>query len=241
MRDLGTVIVSVFGLVFVTIRLLVKSRRMYMAVAHAEMGILLVVYMFVLLLQIFSIGVAPKNKKLMMWISAFHLGTIVCFFWVLICKILILFQFIEDGTKYTVKVGFAGRPRTCVVWLTGVVLLSLDLTMNITGQHHGRSPGLFFMTLVFPAACAIIYVILTSILVFQRLDEHRSLLYVALAIAAFGSSQALLFAASPIIERVSYRRINASMFSALLDLVAVSCVYKFWNSIIDDTWGDMGF
>lgn len=104
MRDLGTVIVSVLGLIFVTIRLLVKSRRMCMAVGRAEMGLLLVVYMLILVFQIFSIGVAPKSIKFMMWISAFHLGAIVCFFWVLICKILIMFQFIEDGTKSTVKV-----------------------------------------------------------------------------------------------------------------------------------------
>ncbi|KAG0034370.1 hypothetical protein BGZ81_005046 [Podila clonocystis] len=147
------------------------------------MVILLVVYMLVLLLQIFSIGVVPKNKKLMMWISAFHLGAIVCFFWILICKILILFQFIEDGTKHTVN-------------------KSAAMLIHI--------PFVF--------------------------DPE---VYAVLAIAVFGSSQALLFVASPIIERVSYRRINASMFSALLDLVAVSCVYKFWNSIIDDTWGDM--
>ncbi|KAF9382190.1 hypothetical protein CPB97_007277 [Podila verticillata] len=236
-RDLGTVIVSVLGLVFVTIRLLVKSRRMCMTVGRAEVGLLLVVYMLVLLFQIFSIGVAPKSKKFMMWISAFHLGAIVCFFWVLICKILIMFQLIEDGTKYTVKFILG----TCVVWMTGVVLLSLDLALNITGQHHDRSPGLFFMTLIFPAACAVMYLILATILVFRRLEEYQSLVYVALAMVVFGASQALLFAASPIIERVSNKRINASMFSVLLDLVAVSCVYKFWNSITDDTWGDMVF
>lgn len=135
----------------------------------------------------------------------------------------------------------------------------MDLALNITGQHHDRSPGLFFMTLVLPAVCAVMYLILATILVFRRLEEYQSLgrcscvveaknssgnlihlvlvldpiVYVALAMVVFGASQALLFAASPIIERVSNKRINASMFSVLLDLVAVSCVYKFWNSITD--------
>lgn len=139
------------------------------------------------------------------------------------------------------------------------MFLSLDLALDITGQHHGRSPGLFFMTLIFPAASAIAYLILAAILVFRRLDEYQSLgkcssvveakdsngnlihlvlvldpiVYVALTMMAFGASQALLFAASPIIERMSNRHINASVFSVLLDLVAVSCVYKFWNSITD--------
>ncbi|KAF9296089.1 hypothetical protein BGZ74_010477, partial [Mortierella antarctica] len=68
-----------------------------------------------------------------------------------------------------------------------------------------------------------------------------SLLYVTLAMVAFGASQAFLFAVSPIIGRVSHRQINASMFLVLLDLIAVSCVYKFWNSVTDDTWGDVVF
>ncbi|KAG0333638.1 hypothetical protein BG004_000753 [Podila humilis] len=72
-------------------------------------------------------------------------------------------------------------------------------------------------------------------------QQHKGTMYVALAMVAFGASQAILFAASPIIEQVTYRRVNGSMFSSALDLVAVSCVYKFWNTITDDTWGDVVF
>lgn len=44
----------------------IHSLNGYKIQGRAEVGLLLVVYMLVLLFQIFSIGVAPKSKKFMM-------------------------------------------------------------------------------------------------------------------------------------------------------------------------------
>ena len=64
---------------------------------------------------------------------------------------------------------------TNVVWMIIVSFLSLDLVWDITGHHNGQSPGLFFLTLVFPTAAALLYLTLVCILVFRKLDEYKSL------------------------------------------------------------------
>ena len=57
-----------------------------------------------------------------------------------------------------------------------VAFLSLDLATGITSKHHnGHSPGLFFLTLVFPAIASLLYLTLVCILVFRKLDEYKSL------------------------------------------------------------------
>ncbi|KAF9574793.1 hypothetical protein EC968_005579 [Mortierella alpina] len=205
---------------------------------RSEMGMLFFTYTCILLLQVFTVGSAiPRSRTFMVWTSAFHLGIMVSFFWTLIVNALILFQFVEDGTKFTTQfiVG------TSIAWIVGVTFMSLDLAMDITKHHDGQSPGLFFMTLVIPAAAVLIYVLLVCLLVFRKLEEYKSLAYVALALAMFSVSQLILFDASYEIAKRTSGRVNGSLFAIFFDLVSVAFVYKFWNSITDDTWGDCIF
>ncbi|KAF9956042.1 hypothetical protein BGZ72_003068 [Mortierella alpina] len=202
------------------------------------MGVLFFTYTCILLLQIFTVGgVIPRSRTFMVWTSAFHLGIMVSFFWTLIVNALILFQFVEDGTKHTTQfiVG------TSIAWIVGVTFMALDLAMDFTKHHDGQSPGLYFMTLVFPAAAVLIYVLLVSVLVFRKLEEYRSLAYVALALVMFSASQLVLFGASSKIAAGTSGRLNGSMFAIFFDLVSVALLYKFWNTITDDTWGDCIF
>lgn len=53
--------------------------------------------------------------------------------------------------------------------------MSLDLAMDFTKHHDGHSSGLYFLTLVFPAAAVLIYAFLVSILIFRKLEEYKSL------------------------------------------------------------------
>ncbi|KAF9096803.1 hypothetical protein BGX23_010373 [Mortierella sp. AD031] len=155
-RDIGAVVVSVLGLVFVVRYILLKSRRMFVAVGRMEIGVLYMIYIFILLLQIFTIGgVVSRNRTFMVWTSALHLGALVCFFWTLIITALVQ--------------------------------------------------------------------------------------YVAMALVTFASSQMILFGASFKIAVGTHGWISGSMFALLLDLVSVGLVYKFWNTITDDTWGDEEF
>ncbi|KAF9911410.1 hypothetical protein EC991_003666 [Linnemannia zychae] len=101
-RDVGAVVVSILGLAFVTRQILCKSRRMFSAVGRTEIGFLYMIYSFILLLQIFTVGgvLVPENhQNFLMWATALHLGALVCFFWTLIITALVLFQFTDDGTN----------------------------------------------------------------------------------------------------------------------------------------------
>ncbi|KAK3844520.1 MAG: chitin synthase III catalytic subunit-domain-containing protein [Linnemannia gamsii] len=239
-RDVGSVVVSVLGLAFVTWRILCKSRRMFSAVGRTEIGFLYMIYSVILLLQIFTVGgvlVPRTHQNFLMWATALHLGALVCFFWTLVITALVLFQFTDDGTKY-MKQFITG---TNIIWMGIVVFLSLDLAWNITGDHHGHSPGLYFLTLVFPAVAVTFYLVLSCVVVFRKLEIYSSLKYIAMALITFSLSQLILFGASYRIAVWTHGHVNGSMFAFLLDLVSVGLTYKFWRSITDDTWGDADY
>ncbi|CAO3565908.1 unnamed protein product [Mortierella alpina] len=229
-RDMGTIVISLLGIVFITRQILWKAHRMFAAVGRTEMGVLFFTYTCILLLQVFTIGGAiPRSRTFMIWTSAFHLGIMVSFFWTLIVNALILFQFVEDGTEHTTQfiVG------SSVAWIVGVTFMSLDLAMDYTKHHDGQSPGLYFLTLVFPAAAVLIYMFLVSILVLRKLEEYKSLVYVALALVMFSVSQLIRFDASHTIATRTSGRVNGSLFAIFFDLVSVTLLYKFWNTITD--------
>ncbi|KAF9343194.1 hypothetical protein BGX34_007097, partial [Mortierella sp. NVP85] len=118
--------------------------------------------------------------------------------------------------------------------MVGVTYMSLDLAMDLTGQHHqGRSTGLFILTIIFPVIAVLLYAVLVIVVVYRKLDRHQALKHVAMALFTFTASQALLFLASSKIAKSTHGRINGSMFSTLLDMLSVVLVYKFWHEITD--------
>ncbi|KAG9066633.1 hypothetical protein KI688_012541 [Linnemannia hyalina] len=62
-RDLGSVVISVLGLLFVVRQILIKSRRMFAAVGRTEMAHLYTIYSFILLLQVFTVGGVLVNNN----------------------------------------------------------------------------------------------------------------------------------------------------------------------------------
>ncbi|KAF8939978.1 hypothetical protein BGZ58_008138 [Dissophora ornata] len=122
---------------------------------------------------------------------------------------------------------------TGIAWVAGVTFMSLDLAMDITGHPHGISAAHFFLTLIFPAIAVLLYLVLVSILIFRKLDDYKSLIYVALALITFTISQVILFGASSKIAAATHGRVNGSIFSTFFDLVSVALLYRFWNSITD--------
>ncbi|KAG0377678.1 hypothetical protein BGX24_005652 [Mortierella sp. AD032] len=186
---------------------------MFSAVGRTEIGFLYMIYSFILLLQIFTVGgvlVPRTHQNFLMWATALHLGALFI-----------------TGTN--------------IIWMGIVVFLSLDLAWNITGDHHGHSPGLYFLTLVFPAVAVTFYLVLSCVVVFRKLEIYSSLKYIAMALITFSMSQLILFGASYRIAVWTHGHVNGSMFAFLLDLVSVGLTYKFWRSITDDTWGDADF
>jgi hypothetical protein len=216
---------------------------MFAAVGRTEMAHLYTIYSFILLLQVFTVGGVLVNdnrtrRTFLVWATALHLGALVCFFWTLVITTLVLFQFTDDGTKF-MRQFITG---TNTIWMVIVVFLSLDLAWNITGHHHGHSAGLFFLSLVFPVVAVLLYLVLSCIVVCRKLEAYSSLKYVAMALVTFAVSQLILFGgASHKIAVGTQGRINGSMFSIIFDLISVSLVYRFWSTIIDDTWGDEEF
>ncbi|ORZ28883.1 chitin synthase III catalytic subunit [Lobosporangium transversale] len=228
-QDPGTMTVSLLGFFFIAF-LLSNSHRKSSAVGRIEMSILFMIYSCILFLQIFTIGgVGSSSKKFIIWATALHLGATVSFFWTLIVNAFILYQFVDDGTKLTTRF----ITGTNLVWIAGTTFMSLDLTMDITGKHYGQSPGLFFLTLIFPAIAVLLYMILVTILVFRVLEVYKSLFYIAIASIMFAAGQVVRFGVSRSLVASTYGRVNGSMFGTLLDLISIALLYQFWNSITE--------
>ncbi|KAF9166245.1 hypothetical protein DFQ26_008386 [Actinomortierella ambigua] len=130
---------------------------------------------------------------------------------------------------------------TCTALITTVLAVSMDMALDPNKQQLGQSPALFFFVVVFPLVTILLYIILIIILVYRSLDERRVLAWIVLALAFFTCSQLIVFSASAKLCAATHGHINGSMFAILFDIAAVSSVYKFWNTVTDDTWGDCVF
>ncbi|KAG0264680.1 hypothetical protein DFQ27_001075 [Actinomortierella ambigua] len=130
---------------------------------------------------------------------------------------------------------------TCTALITTVLAVSMDMALDPNKQQLGQSPALFFFVVVFPLVTILLYIILIIILVYRSLDERRVLAWIVLALAFFTCSQLVVFSASAKLCAATHGHINGSMFAILFDIAAVSSVYKFWNTVTDDTWGDCVF
>ncbi|KAG0290416.1 hypothetical protein BGZ98_003478 [Dissophora globulifera] len=212
-RDLGALIVSCLGIVFLTHQLMYKSRRLDRAVGRSEMRLLFLTFIWIQVLQMFTIGgIFSSSRTAMIWTSALELGAIACFFWILLVNVFIRME------------SFFFILLTSAAIMGGTTFLALDLAMDITRHHDGHSAELYVLTLIFPASAAILFTLLAF--------------YLGLALAAFGGSQAVLFMLSPSITHSSNGHVNASTLAFLLNILSIMLLYLFWRDITDDTWGD---
>ncbi|KAG0320231.1 hypothetical protein BGZ99_004654 [Dissophora globulifera] len=152
------------GIVFLTHQLMYKSRRLDRAVGRSEMRLLFLTFIWIQVLQMFTIGgIFSSSRTAMIWTSALELGAIACFFWILLVNV-----FIRMESLFFILL-------TSAAIMGGTTFLALDLAMDITRHHDGHSAELYVLTLIFPASAAVLFALLACTLVLRRLDTYKSI------------------------------------------------------------------
>lgn len=85
------------------------------------------------------------------------------------------YQWLEDGSAKSI----VSIVLSTLVVGAGAALIAADIPWNIfTGQLHSvpyQSVGLFIISLIFPLAAVVIFLILEAILVVKDLGDHKPL------------------------------------------------------------------
>jgi hypothetical protein len=102
---------------------------------------------------------------------------------------------------------------------------------GFAGFKNNKPLGLWIVYILWPLACAVIYVISQLILVFRTLEDRWPIGDIIFGAAFFTIAQVLLFAFSATICDAIKHYIDGLFFFTLCMLLSVMMVYKYWDSI----------
>ncbi|KAJ1673925.1 hypothetical protein EV182_004302 [Spiromyces aspiralis] len=214
----------------------IKTHERLAAVGRREMALLFSVYLLGLVLNfvgndfLFDSDVANK------WLSVANVTLVVSFFWLLILVGLVGFQLLPDGSAFSI---LSMLISTTVIFI-GIGYIAADTAFGVTNTLKPGpdmpfySPGLYFVYLVFPLISIFIYFVTQAVIVFRYLAVRKPLLWLIGAIVTFALSQIFMLVISDNICDGTNGRIDGTMFSTLLNFVAMVFIYYFWNSITED-------
>jgi hypothetical protein len=160
-----------------------KIYKKYAAVGRREMLFMFTWVVFIYLLQIITSGFLVKEELAVA--SAIHIGLVVGFFWILLINGIVGFQFVEDGSKFSM----AALVSSTISISVGIFFICMDIPFYILGDKISttmyQSSVLFGLYLMFPVVCSLFYIILTTFLVCKNLGEQKSLIYMYIAAFLF--------------------------------------------------------
>ncbi|KJA28319.1 hypothetical protein HYPSUDRAFT_33659 [Hypholoma sublateritium FD-334 SS-4] len=234
--------VSVFFVVF----LIFVCNRRKAAVGRIELRSLLILYLITLPLQLVTTGsLLEQGSTALVAVTAVHAGAVVALFWSLLANAIVATQIVEDGTLSSL-VPF--HIFTAITLGVGIYI-SLDIALGVTNAVGGisnppeslRSIALFVLTSIWPAFCAVAYLLIMAYIVLRVLNETRPMWYYILAATLFVLSQLAWFLLSRVICKGSNSKIDGSFVATLLETAAVGVLYLAWKSITEETWDDDGY
>lgn len=137
------------------------------------------------------------------------------------------FQLYEDGTTLSVWL-----LRLSSIGAFGLTFIIALLTFqNWAGLSGTNTVGLFVVGYLFNALAVAVYVVMQILLVLNTLQDRWPLFDIAFGIFFFVVGQVILYSfSSKICEAVSHY-FDGLFFATICNLLAVMCVYKFWDSI----------
>lgn len=223
----------------VALWLVIRSQSKFAAVGRREMQILILIYFFISVLQVFTIGGFITNIKLLAYFTAVHIGLIAAFFWVLLVNAIIGYQLFEDGTFFSVLITLI--PSLLLFLSSGYIVLDSMLAWTksfIKSTRMFQNYGMYILYFLWSLLCIIGYFILEFILVFKILEEWKPLLLLSGSLILFIIGQIFNFIISKYICQGTQGKIDGSFIGTFFVLLSVVLLYKFWDSITEDDWDE---
>jgi hypothetical protein len=207
-----------------------------------EFRALLLVYLLTLPLQLVTTGsFLEQGTTTLVVFTAIHAGAVAVLFWMLLGNALVATQVVEDGTPSSLIPFYVFT----AFFMAATTYISLDVAFTITSTFEPGDPkdslhsvALFILTLMWPGAAALLYLILMVWIVAGRLHERRPLVYYALAGILFILSQLAYFLLSRPICDGTNAKIDGSFIATALDTATIVMLYLGWQGITEEYWVD---
>ncbi|KAH9486153.1 Chitin synthase export chaperone [Psilocybe cubensis] len=229
--------------IFFTAFLIFACNRRKAAVGRIELRTFLTLYLLTLPLQLITTGsFLEQGSTPLVALTAIHAGAVVALFWSLLANAIVATQVVEDGTLASLVPFYI---FTAIALGVGIYI-SLDIALGVTNVIGGLSSppsrlgsiALFVITSIWPAACAVLYLIIMSYIVLHVLNETRPMWYYILASCLFVLSQLAWFLLGRVICKGSNSKIDGSFVATILESAAVGVLYLAWKSITEESWDD---
>ncbi|KAI0243537.1 Chitin synthase, class 7 [Massospora cicadina] len=225
--EVASLIVYVLTLIL-CIFMIYSIKTKYTAIGRKEMVIFFYIYMLEVICEfLLASGIIPIWSVVYPYGAAVHVGLITACCWSLFLNGFVGFQFIEDGTAFSL---WSIRLTTLGVFLSsGFVAVATFL--EIAGLKRDATLPLFTIHLVFNGALLLIYYILQLVLVSKNLDDRWPVGSITFGAFFFAIGQVILLQFSSAICAQADHYFDGLFFEALCTLAATMMIYKYWDSI----------
>jgi len=228
--------------ILVTLWLIIRCNQRKAAVGRIELLAFLVVYLLTLPLQLITTGsFLEQGTSALVVFTALNAGAVAVLFWMLLGNAVVATQVVDDGTPSSLIPFY----MFSTFFFAATTYISLDVAFTITSTFEPGDPkdslhsvALFILTLIWPGAAALLYIILMVWIVAARLHERRPLIYYALAGILFILAQLAYFLLSRPICDGSNSKIDGSFIATALETATVVVLYLGWQGITEDYWVD---
>jgi hypothetical protein len=223
----STCFVHIVAIIMTGIMIL-HIRSKYTAVGRKEIVLFFWLYAVIELLAIFlDSGIIPTANASYPYFAAVYAGLVAATYCCLLINGFVGFQFAEDGTPLSLWL----LRISCLVLFALTFFISIATFKSIAGFNYSKPFALWFMYILWPLICTVVYVVSQLLLVFRTLDDRWPLGDIIFGAAFFTIAQVLLFAFSVTICDAIKHYIDGLFFFTLCMLLSVMMVYKYWDSI----------
>nr|ODN96130.1 hypothetical protein L204_03821 [Cryptococcus depauperatus CBS 7855] len=268
--DIALIVLSAISL-FTAFFLAFRATRRWAAVGRTELRLLLVAYGIHSGLQLVTMtSLLEQGSKGLAVVSAIHVAVIVLTFWLLLGNALIATQVVEDGTAAAlvplIVIGILFFVSTLYISLDTAFHWTNALNMSAGDVKHLKATALFVLTLIVPAAFAVLYLLFMLYIVISVLNEVKpacETFHLCKAITHLypsfvrwllrfirRSTAGILSCVKPSLQcehlspsaamsdpaQSSHGKVNSAFIATLLEIMSVGMLYLAWVSITEDDW-----
>lgn len=229
--------------VFFVALLIYLCNRRKAAVGRVELRSFLILYLLTLPLQLLTTGsLLEQGSVALTVLTGVHAGMVAATFWALLANGIVATQVVEDGTLSSLIPFFIFS----FLFFGVTTYISLDVGLSVTDliggvsnppERLGNIP-LFVFTSIWPAAAALIYLIIMAYIVLRILNETRPMWFYLLSALLFVLSQLAWFLLGRVLCDASDSKVDGSFLATLLETASVGVLYLGWKSITEESWDD---
>ncbi|KAJ3337659.1 Chitin synthase, class 7 [Gonapodya sp. JEL0774] len=211
-----------------TIVMIYHIKQKYTAVGRREILIFFYLYIITETVElVVESGLIPKNSVTNVHFTAAHVAMTTATYWCLLINGFVGFQWAEDGTAlslWTIR-------GSCLFIFALTYFVSFGTFTSQFSFSSSNPVALFAIYILLNAASLVVYVFLQIVLVLNNLEDRWPLGHVLFGFTFYIAGIVFQFVVSTKVCEAAKHYVDGMFFSAVMTLLAVMLVYKYWDSI----------